>query len=214
MDALTRHSRAHRARAVLVVTVGLLAAAGPALAQQAVAPSHGGFIFALGGGYAATKSDCSNCGSNEATASSGRGATYDDVAFLSASPLWRVNARIAAGAEVQFETSRKDARVLYVMGALRYRPWVSQGFFVRAGYGLVRVRANLTLPDGTGGKGTYQGVGLNYGIGWELFKDSRVSFAPFGAHYVSTLSKVTVGDFQSVNVIGNVWVAGVQVFFN
>ena len=42
----------------------------------------------------------------------------------------------------------------------------------------------------------------------------RSHFAPYGAHYVSTLSSVTVGDFKGVNVIGNVWVAGLRVFFN
>ena len=125
-----------------------------------------------------------------------------------------MSAKAVAGAEVQFETSRQDARVLYVMGTLRYHPWVSQGFFIRAGYGMVQVKADVRLPDGTNGPGTYLGVGLNYGIGWELFKGSRVSLAPFGAHYVSTLASVTVGAFESVSVIGNVWVAGFQVFFN
>jgi hypothetical protein len=31
---------------------------------------------------------------------------------------------------------------------------------------------------------------------------------------VSTLASVTVGEFTGVNIIGNVWVAGVRVFFN
>lgn len=203
------------AQAASAAALGLLLIAWvPAAGQQAAPPARGHFVLGLGGGYAATKSDCANCVPGEEGAPDGDGATYDDVAFASMSLLWRLNAKVVAGAEVQFETSREDARVLYVMGAVRYHPWAAQGFFVRAGYGLVQVRANVRLPDGTGGFGAYRGMGLSYGIGWELFKDSRVSIAPFGAHYVSTLAKVTVGAFEGVSVIGNVWVAGFQVFFN
>ena len=215
MDVLTPGMKGRGPRAASAATIGLLLITYvPAAAQQAAPPARGHFVLGLGGGYAATKSDCSNCVPGEAEAPDGDGATYDDVAFVSVSPLWRLNAKVVAGAEVQFETSREDARVLYVMGAVRYHPWAAQGFFVRAGYGLVQVKANVRLPDGTEGSGTYRGVGLNYGMGWELFKGSRVSLALFGAHYVSTLAKVTVGAFEGVSVIGNVWVAGFQVFFN
>jgi hypothetical protein len=213
MDVLRPRSQGWRARAAAALAIApLLGAALPAAAQQAAPPAGGRFVLALAGGYAATKSDCSNCASGEEGTADG--ATYDDVAFVSVSPLWRLNTKVVAGAEVQFESSREAARVLYVMGAVRYHPWASQGFFLRAGYGLVQVKANLLLPDGVEGQGTYRGVGLNYGVGWELLKGSRVSLAPFGAHYVSTLASVTVGEFQGVSVIGNVWVAGIQLFFN
>ena len=215
MDVLRLRSQGWRARAVTALAIALLlGAALPAAAQQAAPPAGGRFVLALGGGYAATKSDCSNCSPGDEGSPGGNGATYDDVAFVSISPLWRLSAKVVAGAELQFETSREDARVLYVMGAVRYHPWASQGFFLRAGYGIVQVKANLLLPDGVEGQGTYRGVGLNYGVGWELLKGSRVSLAPFGAHYVSTLASVTVGEFQGVSVIGNVWVAGIQLFFN
>ena len=128
--------------------------------------------------------------------------------------MWRVSAKAVAGAEVQVETSRENARTLYVMGTVRFHPWAAQGFFLSAGFGLVQVKSQLLLPDGTGGTGTYRGVGFAYGVGWELLKDKQVSFAPYGSHYVSTLGSVTVGEFKGVNVIGNVWVAGIRVFFN
>jgi hypothetical protein len=38
--------------------------------------------------------------------------------------------------------------------------------------------------------------------------------ALYGAHYVSTLASVTVGEFTGENVIGNVWAAGIRLFFN
>ena len=197
------------AAAVLVST-----AAAPAAAQQAAPSARGTFVLGVGGGYAATKSDCSNCGSGEEGAPGGDGATYDDVAFLSIAPMWRVSAKAAAGVEVQVETSRESARVLYVMGTLRFHPWASQGFFLTAGFGLVQVKSTLLLPDGSAGTGTYRGIGFDYGVGWELLKHKQISFAPYGSHYVSTLGSVTVGDFKGLSVIGNVWVAGIRVFFN
>jgi hypothetical protein len=125
-----------------------------------------------------------------------------------------VGAKAAAGVEVQAETSRGNARTLYVMATVRFHPWAARGFFLGAGFGLVQVKSTLLLPDGSDGTGTYRGIGFEYGAGWELLKDRSISIAPYGAHYVSTLGSVTVGDFTGVNVIGNVWVAGIRVFFN
>jgi hypothetical protein len=192
----------------------LMASAGVASAQQAAAPARGNFILGVAGGYAATKTDCSNCGSTGDESPDADGATYDNVAFLSLSAAWRLNTKAVAGAEVQVETAREDARVLYLMGSVRFHPWASQGFFVKAGFGIVQVMSNVAAPDGSSARGTYRGVGFYYGIGWELLKGKPISFAPNGAHYVSTLASVTTGEFTGVNVIGNVWVAGIQVFFN
>ena len=200
---------------VLAAAVGLLGTAeGSASAQQAAAPERGRFVLGIGGGYAATKTDCSNCASGEEGAPDEDGATYEDVAFLSLSPMWRVSAKVLAGAEVLLETPRDNARMLYVLGTLRYHPWASRGFFLGAGFGLVQVKSKVLLPDGTGGSGTYRGIGFDYGIGWEFLKSRAVSLAPYGSHYVSTLGSVKVGDVESVNVIGNVWMAGIRVFFN
>jgi hypothetical protein len=215
MDVLRSRARRSGALFVLAVAVSFLAAvAAPSAAQQPAPAARGRFVLGLGGGYAATKTDCSNCGSSDEGTEHADGAAYDDVAFLSISPMWRVNAKILAGAEVQLETPRQNARVLYVMGTLRFHPWASRGFFIRSGFGLVQVKSKQTLPDGSDGTGAYRGMGFDYGIGWEFLKDRAISFAPYGSHYVSTLASVTVGEFTSVNVIGNVWVAGIRVFFN
>jgi opacity protein-like surface antigen len=215
MDVLRPPTRLRRALAALAIAVSVLsAAASPAGAQQAAPSARGRFVLGIGGGYAATKSDCSNCGSGEEEAPGEDGATYDDVAFVSIAPMWRLNPKVLAGVEVQAESSRENARSLYVMGTVRFHPWAAQGFFLSAGIGLVQVKSELLLPDGTDGTGTYRGVGFAYGVGWELLKQKQVSFAPYGSHYVSTLGSVTVGDFTGVNVIGNVWVAGIRVFFN
>jgi hypothetical protein len=215
VDVLRPQPSLRRALTVLAVAVTVVpAAAAPAAAQQAAPAARGTFILGVGGGYAATKSDCGNCGSSEDESSGDDGATYDDVGFLSLAALWRVGPKAVAGAEVQLETAREGARVLYLMGTIRFHPWVSRGLFIGAGFGMVQVKSSLSLPDGSDGTGTYRGIGLNYGVGWEFLKNKAISLAPYGAHYVSTLSNVTVGDFKGESVIGNVWVAGLRVFFN
>jgi hypothetical protein len=214
MDVLRPQTRTRAALVALTLAVSLASAAASSASAQQAAPGRGRFVLGIGGGYAATKTDCSNCEPGDETSSDGDGATYDDVAVVSLSTMWRVNAKTVAGAEVQLETSRGNSRVLYVMGSMRFHPWSGRGFFIKAGFGMVQVKSTLQLPDGSDGTGTYRGIGLDYGIGWELLKDRRISLAPYGSHYVSTLSSVTVDDFKGVNVIGNVWVAGVRVFFN
>ena len=203
------------ATTVMAIAAALvLAAAGSTSAQQASSRRPGNFILGVGGGYAATKTDCSNCGSSEDEGSDGDGATYDDAGFVSLAALWRVNPKTVAGAEAQLETAREDARVLYLMGTVRFHPWASRGFFFRAGFGMVQVRSSVSRPDGSDGTGTYRGIGLEYGVGWEFLRNRAVSLAPYGAHYVSTLSSVGVGAVERVNVIGNAWVAGLRVFIN
>jgi len=215
MDVLRPLSRTKVARVLLAAAVYIVSAAAvPAAAQQAVPGDRGRFILGLGVGYAATKSDCSNCGPGDEGASDEDGATYDDVAVLSVSPMWRVSAKAVAGAEVQLETARQGSQVLYVMGSVRFHPWVSRGAFITGGFGLVQVKSKVQSSDGTDGTGTHQGIGVSYGIGWELLKDKPISLALYGAHYVSTLASVTVGEFTGENVIGNVWAAGIRLFFN
>lgn len=202
-------------KAVLAIAAALvMAAADTAAAQQAASTRPGRFVLGVGGGYAATKTDCGDCGTGDDGSEGGDGATYNDVGFVSLAALWRVDPKAVAGAEVQFESSREDARVLYVMGTIRFHPWASRGLFLGAGFGMVQVRSRQSRPDGSDGTGTYRGIGVQYGIGWEFLKDKAISLAPYGAHYVSTLSSVTIGDVERANVIGNVWVAGLRVFFN
>jgi hypothetical protein len=215
MDVLKSRTDLRQALAAAAAAVGLACGlAAPAAAQQTAPSGRGKFILGLGAGYAATKTDCSNCGSGDEGSTSGDGATYDDVGFVSISTLWRVSAKAVAGVEVQLETARENVRVLYLMGSVRFHPWTAQGFFIRGGFGMVQVKSNVLRPDGSDATGTYRGIGMDYGIGWELFKGSKISFAPFGSHYVSTLASVTLGETESVNVIGNTWVAGIRLFFN
>ena len=206
---MTRRMRAVPAAAA--VLLAMLVGAAPASAQAPSQPARGDFALAFGLGYAAAKADCSNCSPE---GEYGSGAVYSDVAALAVAPVWRVNSKIVAGAELQFETSRKDARSVYLLGIVRFHPWADKGFFVRGGYGLVQVKAPLNLPDGSVNTAKYRGMALTYGAGWMFRQDRRVAWGPYGAHYVGTLGSATIGSFQAQNIIGNTWFAGVAFVIN
>lgn len=203
-------------RTVIAVTLGLLVlAAHPAAAQDPAQPKRGDFAIAFGLGYAAAKGDCSNCGSDkEGEPAYGEGAVYSDVAVFAVAPVWWVNSKVVAGAELQFETSRTAARAVYLLGVVRFHPWEGKGFFLRGGYGLLQLKAPLNLPDGSVSTAKYRGMALTYGAGWLFRQNRRLSWGPYGAHYVGTLGSAVIGSFQAQNIIGNTWFAGVGFVFN
>jgi hypothetical protein len=212
MDAMTtiRRVPAVRSAAALLLTLLALAVA-PAAAQSSPPAARGDFALAFGLGYAAAKADCSNCSPE---GEYGSGAVYSDVAALAVAPVWRVNSKIVAGAELQIETSRKDARAVYLLGIVRFHPWEHKGFFLRGGYGLIQVKAPLALPDGSVSTAKYRGMALTYGAGWMFRQNQRVAWGPYGAHYVGTLGSATIGSFQAQNIIGNTWFAGIAFVVN
>jgi len=207
---MTARMRALRGAGAVAVGLAILAAA-PAAAQQAAQPKRGDFALALGVGYAAAKADCSNCSPE---GEYGSGAVYNDVAAVAIAPVWWVNSKIVAGVELQAESSRTQARAVYLLGIVRFHPWEHKGFFLRGGYGLLQVKAPLALPDGSVSTAKYRGMALTYGAGWMFRQNRRLSWGPYGAHYVGTLGSAVIGSFQAQNIIGNTWFAGVGVVFN
>lgn len=204
--------RVRRVQRAIAAALGLLMLAAPAAAQQP-APQHerGDFAVAFGLGYAAAKADCTNC---SAEGTYGSGAVYNDVAAFAVAPVWWVNSKVVAGIELQAETSRNEARAVYLLGIVRFHPWAGKGFFLRGGYGLVQLKAPLNLPDGSVSTARYRGMALTYGAGWMFRQNSRFAWGPYGAHYVGTLGSATIGSFQAQNIIGNTWLAGFGFVFN
>ena len=177
----------------------------PEHAAAQAPPGPGDFSFAAWTGYAATRVDCENCAEGE---------QYGDTWELGLSPLWRINSKLLAGAELVLQPSNNvnDVRTSWLVGTLQFHPWAAHGFFIKGGYGLLWVRTTLEI-DGVEQDGKFRGMVVNYGAGWQFRKDRRVSFAPFGAHYVATAGTVRVQELEAVNVVGNSWVAGVAVYF-
>jgi hypothetical protein len=189
---------------MLVLLLSLIAWAGKAEAQSAAPPGPGDFNVAVWGGYATAKVDCGNC---EA------GATYRDTWQAGVTPLWRVNNKVLAGVEFVYQPSSKAnrSRSSSLLASVMFHPWATSGFYLKGGYGLTWVRTTFTV-DGVDQKDKFNGMAVNYGIGWRFRQHNRVSLGLFGSHYITTAGTVHVQSFEAVNVIGNGWVGGVSVF--
>ena len=211
MDQVTIALRTRVVGMAMASALGLLVLASPAAAQRPAQPQRGDFAVAFGLGYAAAKADCTNC---SAEGTYGSGAVYSDVAAFAVAPVWWVNSKVVAGVELQAETSRNEARAVYLLGIVRFHPWVGRGFFLRGGYGLLQLKAPLNLPDGSVSTAKYRGMALTYGAGWMFRQNSRFAWGPYGAHYVGTLGSAVIGSFQAQNIIGNTWFAGIGFVFN
>jgi hypothetical protein len=211
MDQVTMALRTRVVGVAMASALGLLVLASPAAAQRPAQPQRGDFAVAFGLGYAAAKADCTNC---SAEGTYGSGAVYSDVAAFAVAPVWWVNSKVVAGVELQAETSRNEARAVYLLGIVRFHPWVGRGFFLRGGYGLLQLKAPLNLPDGSVSTAKYRGMALTYGAGWMFRQNSRFAWGPYGAHYVGTLGSAVIGSFQAQNIIGNTWFAGIGFVFN
>jgi len=198
----------------LAVAAALFLAALPAGAQEAQpgqpaqtsqpAASKSGWWVGGGGGYIAGRIDCSNCQEDPPYGNNGAILFQGGV---------RLNERMQLGGEI-FSFGRTiqglNLRQSYLLAIAQYRPWASQGFFLKGGYGMAFVKE--VVPDGDDVIRTW-GLGLSYGAGWIFGMKNRVSVAPFGAHYVTT-----VGDFETSrglaeNVVGNGWFIGTTVSF-
>ena len=202
------------ALAGLTVAVVLSLAALPAVAQEAPAgqpaqtsqpaASNWGWWAGGGGGYIAGRIDCTNCQEDPPYGNNGAILLQGGV---------RVKEQLQVGGEV-FSFGRTinglNLRQSYLLGVFQYRPWATQGFFLKGGYGMAFVKE--VVADGDDVIRTW-GMGLTYGAGWIFGIKNRVSVAPFGAHYVTT-----VGDFETSrglaeNVVGNGWFAGATILF-
>ena len=91
----------------------------------------------------------------------------------------RVNRKMDVGAEVSWvpATSRDgvDIRTTFLLAAAQFRPWESQGFFVKGGMGMAFVRNFVYDETGTQPPITSKALGLSYAAGWAFRRDPIAS---------------------------------------
>jgi hypothetical protein len=190
----------------LVVSALILTAAAQAYAQdtQAPLPARGGWLGA-GLGYGAFRTDCSNCTRDD---------LYSTGGSLVVSGGVTVNDQVDAGGEILWASTALQSgsyRAAFLLGVVQFRPWRTRGFYLKGGLGLAFVRTNITSGD-QATESSPKGLGVHYGAGWVFGRGRRVSFAPFGGHYVASLGDVPTPDGNAENPVSNVWFAGVTVF--
>ena len=194
-----------------LLTLGLFALT-PAMAfAQAVpqAPSSqptGGASnvwFVAGGAFATLRGDCQTCEEDFPYRHSG--AVLVDVGY-------RANPRMDVGAEVYWmpiETSEGTIRTTHIDAVAQFRPWGSQGFFLKGGAGMAFVRnwVDVLGPDSFNEKG----LSVIIGAGWIVRPTARL-----GLQLFVTQHALAMGDLQSSqglidDVIGNRWSIGAAV---
>ena len=172
-------------------------------ATQTALPSRG--WLGVGLGYAAFRTDCTNCERDDLYSTGGSLMVSGGVA---------VNDRVDAGGEILWASTAFDGgeyRASFLLGIVQFRPWKTRGFYLKGGLGLAFVRASITV-DGQTTESKPKGLGVHYGAGWMFGRGRRVSFAPFGGHYVASLGDIPTAGGVAENPVSNVWFAGVTVF--
>lgn len=190
-----------------VVSLLVLTTAAAQAAAQDAPPSQParGAVLGVGLGYAAFRTDCSNCARDDLYSTGGSLMVSGGVA---------VNDQVDAGGEIFWASTAfegGDYRASFLLGTVQFRPWKARGFYLKGGLGLAFVRANITV-DGQTTASKPKGLGVHYGAGWMFGRGRRVSFAPFGGHYVASLGDIPTSAGNAENPVSNVWFAGVTVF--
>ena len=173
-------------------------------ATPAAQPPRGAWL-GVSLGYAAFRTDCNNCERDD---------LYSSGGSLSVAGGVRVSDRVDAGGEIFWASTAFDSgeyRASLLLGTVQFRPWRTRGFYVKGGFGLAFVRASITV-DGQTTESKPKGLGVHYGAGWLFGGGRRVSFAPFGGHYVASLGDIPTAGGVAENPVSNVWFAGVTVF--
>jgi hypothetical protein len=154
----------------------------------------------VGGGYATVRSDCQTCEED---------FPYRSAATFLANVGYRVNTRMDVGSEVFWMPVRSgqgQIRTTHVDAVAQFRPWASQGFFVKGGAGMAFVRnwVDVLGPTAINSKA----LSVVIGTGWAFRPGRRLGFQVFGSQHVAALGDLQTPDGSVPDVVGNFWSFG------
>jgi hypothetical protein len=163
----------------------------------------------LGGASTTFRGDC-----QEDCVAHGTG-DYIHASSVQAIAGTRVNRKMDIGAEASWvpATSRDgvDIRTTFLLAAAQFRPWQSQGFFVRGGMGMAFVRNFVYGQSGAQPPITSKALGLGYAAGWAFRRSDRVGLQVFGSQHVAALGDFQTGGATATDVIANFWSVGAAI---
>ena len=125
---------------------------------------------------------------------------------------YRVSERLDVGADLfwmQWTNDSGKIRATAYTAVAQFRPWSSQGFFLKGGAGMALVR-NWVRTTGSNPDDS-MALAVVFGGGWEFHRKKRVGYQLFASQHVGAL-----GDLQTVNgqindVTGNFWALGAAI---
>jgi len=188
---------------------GLCLALGPVLAFAQAAPQapssqmegdSSRMWLVAGGAFATLRGDCQTCEGDYPYRHAG--AVLGDIGY-------RVNSRMDVGGEVYWmsmDTAQGNIRTTHLDAVAQFRPWASQGFFLKggAGMGFVRNWVDVLGPD------SFNGTALSVviGAGWAFRPAERFGLQVFGMQHALALGDLQASQGQIPDVMGNRWSLG------
>jgi hypothetical protein len=159
--------------------------------------------FTAGGTFSTLRGDCQTCEAD---------TPYRHSGGLTADIGYRVSHRMDVGGEVFWmpvDTADGNLRATHIDAVAQFRPWSSQGFFLKGGAGMALIR-NWVDVIGTGAFNS-KALSVVIGAGWAFRPEERVGFQLFGTQHASA-----IGDFQTASeliqdVVGNYWSLGASI---
>jgi hypothetical protein len=117
-----------------------------------------------------------------------------------------------AGAEVFWmpvDTEDGRVRSTHIDAVAQFRPWVSQGFFLKGGAGMAFVRnwLDITRPDVINSKA----LSVVIGAGWAFRPAERVGLQLVGTQHVAALGDLESASGSIPDVMANFWSLGAAI---
>ena len=189
-----------RAVCLALVPVVACAQSTPQAPSSETAGGPSKLWMVAGGAFATLRGDCQTCEGDYPYRHAG--AVLGDIGY-------RVNARMDAGAEVYWmgiDTAQGNIRATHLDAVAQFRPWVSQGFFLKGGAGMAFVRnwVDVLGPDSFNGKA----LSVVIGAGWAFRPAERIGFQIFGMQHALALGDLQTSEGQIPDVVGNRWSLG------
>jgi len=125
---------------------------------------------------------------------------------------YHVNPRMDAGVDVfwmRWKSGSGEIAATHVDAVAQFRPWSSQGFFVKGGAGMAFVRnwvhALGPHPD------TSKALSVIVGGGWEFRSKGHLGLQLSATQHVGALGDLQTADTTFADVTGNFWSAGAAI---
>lgn len=175
----------------------------PASTPSAATPAISKLWISAGGAFTTVRGDCQTCEED---------FPYRHGASLVADVGRRVNDRMDVGAElfvVAINTTDGRIRTFHVDAVAQFRPWVSQGFFVKGGAGMAFVR---NWVDAVGPEPIFsKALSVVIGTGWEFRATERLGLQVFGTQHAGAIGDLQTSTGPVPDVMGNFWTLGAAI---
>jgi hypothetical protein len=163
-------------------------------------PTSSKLWIVAGGAFSTLRGDCQTCEADY---------PYRHAAGVLTNVGYRLNDRADLGAEVFWmsaDTNQGRIRTTHVVAVAQFRPWTSQGFFLKGGAGMAFVRnwVDAIGPDAVNSKA----LSIVIGGGWAFQPDRRVGLQVFATQHAAAVGDLQTADGDVPDVMGNFWAIG------